>query len=114
MAYDFKKLTLEQMVDYIEKNAPQDKAWFKSEAFETRTQKKAVKQFDADGKPIMKIGKDGKPRQAVKMEEIKGGKKEQVFNLLAAKYAFAKRYMPEIIPTAKEKKPKASDILANW
>ena len=114
MAYDFKKLNQEQMVEYITKNAPEDKAWFKSVAFETRTQKKAVKQFDASGKPIIKIGKDGKPRQAVKMEEVKGGKKEQVFNLLAAKYAFANRYMPEIIPVAKEKKSKASERLANW
>ena len=134
MAYDFKKLNLEQMVEYITKNAPEDKAWFKSVAFETRTQKKAVKQFDASGKPIIKIGKDGKhrqadlnnglaaikigkdgkPRQAVKMEEVKGGEKKEVFNLLAAKYAFANRYMPEIIPVAQEKKPKASSILADW
>ena len=114
MAYDFKKLTLDEMADYIEKNAPEDKAWFKSVAFETRTQKKAVKQFDENGNPIMKVGKDGKPRQAVKMEEVKGGKKEQVFNLLSAKYAFANRYMPEIIPVAKGKKSKASERLANW
>ena len=114
MAYDFKKLNLEQMVEYITKNAPEDKAGFKSVAFETRTQKKAVKQFDASGKPIIKIGKDGKPRQAVKMEEVKGGEKKEVFNLLAAKYAFANRYMPEIIPVAQEKKPKASSILADW
>lgn len=114
MAYDFKKLTLEQMKEYIEKNAPQDKKWFKEVAFEERTQKQAIKQFDADGNPIMKAGKDGKMHQAVKMEEVKGGEKKLVFNLLKAKYAFCNKYMPEIIPVAKEKKSKASDMLADW
>lgn len=33
--YNYKTLSLEQMVEYIEKNAPQDKAWFKSQAFKT-------------------------------------------------------------------------------
>ena len=114
MAYDCKKLTLEQMKEYIEKNAPADKRWFKEVAFEERTQKQAVKQFDADGNPIMKVGKDGKMHQAVKMEEVKGGKKAMVFNLLKAKYAFCERYMPEIIPVAKQKKSPASYILENW
>ena len=71
-------------------------------------------QFDADGNPIMKVGKDGKMHQAVKMEEVKGGKKAMVFNLLKAKYAFCERYMPEILPEAKPKKPTAKDILGNW
>lgn len=114
MAYDFKKLTLDEMKDYIEKNAPADKAWFKSVAFEERVQKQAVKQFDADGNPIMKVGKDGKMQQVVKMEEVKGGKKAMVFNLLKAKKEFCQRYMPEIIPVAKQKKSTASYILENW
>jgi len=50
----------------------------------------------------------------VKMEEVKGGKKAMVFNLLKAKYAFCERYMPEIIPVAKQKKSPASYILENW
>lgn len=32
--YKYKQLTTEQMKEYIEKNAPADKAWFKSVAFD--------------------------------------------------------------------------------
>ena len=34
MAWDFKKITLEDMMDYITTNAPKDKAWFKSVAID--------------------------------------------------------------------------------
>jgi hypothetical protein len=114
MAYEFKTLTLEQMVDYIEKNAPQDKRWFKEVAFEMRGKKEAVPQFDKDGNPIMKADKNGKAKQVVKMVEVEGSEKKPVFNLLKAKYAFCERYMKEIIPVAKNKKSLANDILANW
>ena len=43
----------------------------------------------------------------------KDGRKK-VYNHLKAKKAFCERYMPEIIPVAKEKAPKASEILENW
>ena len=112
MAYEFKTLTLEQMVKYIEDNAPQDKKWFKEQAFEMRGKKVAVRQFDKDGNPIMKTDKNGKVKQAVKMVEEEG-EKTPVFNLLKAKYAFCDRYMPEIVPKAKEAK-KASDLLKDW
>lgn len=114
MEWEFKKITLEQMMTYIEANAPQDKQWFKSVAFEMRSKKKAVKQFDEDGNPVMITCKNGKQRQAVKLEEVKGSKKEPVFSLIKAKYAFCDRYMPEVIPVAKGKKKKASDMLADW
>lgn len=113
MEYNFKNLKLEQMVAYIEANAPQDKKWFKEQAFEMRGKKVAVPQFDKDGKPIMKTDKNGKSKQVVKMVEEVGGEQTPVFNLLKAKYAFCKRYMPEIVPKAKETK-KASDLLKDW
>ena len=113
MEYNFKNLKLEQMVAYIEENAPQDKKWFKEQAFEMRGKKVAVPQFDKDGNPIMKTDKKGRVKQAVKMVEEEGGEKTPVFNLLKAKYAFCKRYMPEIIPKAKET-TKASDLLKDW
>ena len=31
---EYKKITLEEMMQYIEKNAPKDKEWFKSVALE--------------------------------------------------------------------------------
>ncbi len=114
MTYDFKTLTLDQMVDYILKNAPDEKAWFKSVAFEMRCKKKAVPQFDANGNPIMKVCKDGKEKQAVKMVEVEGSEQAPVFNLLKAKYAFCEKFMPEIIPVAKKKASKAEEIWLNW
>lgn len=113
MAYEFKTLTLEQMVAYIEANAPQDKRWFKEQAFEMRGKKVAVPQFDKDGNPIMKTDKKGNAKQAVKMVEDKDSVKTPVFNLLKAKYAFCNKYMPEIVPKAKTTK-KASDLLKDW
>lgn len=79
--YDYKTIKLEEMVDYIEKNAPQDKAWFKKIAYADRKTKEGTK---------------------------------KVYNHLKAKKAFCEKYMPEIIPVAKEPEPKASDILLNW
>lgn len=113
--YVYKTLTLEQMKKYIEENAPQDKAWFKSVAFETRKKKQAVKQFDADGKPVMKESKKkkGTQYQATKMVVVENGSEKPVLNLLKAKKAFCKRYMPNILPKAK-KKSIAEEILENW
>lgn len=82
MKYDYKTITLEDMVTYIEENAPQDKAWFKQEAF--------VKTVNKKEKTISK------------------------YNHLKAKRAFCQRYMPEIIPVAKEKPINKSSIIENW
>lgn len=62
------------MVKYIEENKPNDKAWFKSVA------------FDSKGK----------------------------YSHFKARKAFCEKYMPEIIPVAKPKAPKASAMLENW
>ncbi len=42
-AEDFKKITLDEMLDFIEANHPKDKAWFKAVAFQ-----------DKDGNPTEK------------------------------------------------------------
>ena len=42
-ADSFKKITLDEMCDFIEKNFPEDKAWFKQVAYE-----------DKNGKPLAK------------------------------------------------------------
>lgn len=75
MIENFKKIKLEDMVSHIEENGGKnDKAWFKSIA------------FDEKGK----------------------------YQHLIAKKAFCEKYMPELLPVAKEKKPKASELLAKW
>lgn len=71
---NYNTMKCEDMVKYIEENKPNDKAWFKSVA------------FDSKGK----------------------------YSHFKARKAFCERYMPEIIPVAKPKAPKASAILANW
>lgn len=37
-----------------------------------------------------------------------------VYSHFKARKAFCEKYMPEIIPVAKEKAPTKADILANW
>lgn len=79
--FDYKTIKLEDMVAYMKKNAPQDKEWFLSIAYE--------------------------------QVETEDGMKN-IYSHLKAKRAFCERYMPEIIPVAKPKQPKASEILENW
>lgn len=78
-------MSLEDMVNYIKKNAPQDKDWFLKQAFVTRD---------------------------IKKKGVVIGQKE-VYNHLSARKAFCEKYMPEIIPV-KKVKTKATDILKNW
>ena len=88
--YDYKTLTVDEMIDYIVNKAPQDKAWFKSKAYD--------------------VVKD-KNGEVVKDEN---GKNKLRYSHLKAKRAFCERYMPEIIPVAKEKKKNKTDILKDW
>lgn len=36
------------------------------------------------------------------------------YNSAAARHAFCKKFMPELLPPKKEKKPTATDLLKNW
>ena len=124
MAVDFKHIDTAFMREYIEKNAPQDKAWFKSVAYDMRKKKKAVDKME-NGKPVYKQAKDkngkfkfnpdGSPKMIKAKEyiEIEDSEAKPVFNLLKAKIAFCERYMSDLLPTPEEKK-KATDRIANW
>lgn len=121
---DFKHIDIDFMADYIEKNAPQDKAWFKSVSYDMRKKKKAIDKME-NGKPVYKQAKDkngnykvnpdGSPKMIKAKEyiEIEDSEAKPVFNLLKAKIAFCERYMPDLLPTPEEKK-KATDRIANW
>ena len=85
--FDYDTITFEQMKEYIEKNAPKDKAWFKKQAI---------------GKRKIK-DKDGNVKKVI-----------ETYNHLKARKAFCERYMPEIIPVAKPKKEKVTKILETW
>ena len=78
-ATDSKKITLDEMMDYIEKNYPNDKSWFKEVAFQ-----------DKDGNKVDK------------------------YNHLNAVRQFCKKYAPELLPKAAEKKPAPTERLKNW
>ena len=123
--WEFKKITLPEMMKYIEINAPQDKAWFKSVAFDMRKTKKAIDKIGDDGKPVYKQAKDkngnykfnadGTPKMVKAREyvEVEDSTAKPVFNLLKAKRAFCARYMADILPK-ESTKTKASDDLLNW
>ena len=125
MAVDFKHIDTKFMKEYIETNAPQDKAWFKSVSMDMRKKKKAIDKVDADGKPIYKQAKDkngnfkfnpdGSPKMIKAKEyiEIEDSKAEPVYNLLKAKNAFCEKYMPDVLPNPDDK-TKASDFLKDW
>lgn len=83
----YDELTVEQMKEYIEKNAPDDKAWFKKVAIG----KREIKDSEGNVKKTIKA-----------------------YNHLKAKRAFCERYMPEIIPVAKPKKENKTKFLENW
>lgn len=113
--WQFKKITMKMMMDYIATNAPADKAWFKSVALATTTKKQSVPLFNDDGTPLMKWSKKKQAYyHAHKMVAVDSGDTVATVDMLKAKYAFCARYCPELLPVAKEKKTPALDALSNW
>lgn len=123
--WNFNKITLDDMMEYIQSEAPEDKEWFKGVAFDMRKEKKSVYKKDSDGNYILKQAKDkegnpkfnadGTPKMVKAREyvEVENSTEKPVFNILKAKRAFCARYMPEILP--KESKTEtAVDKLKNW
>lgn len=114
--YDFNHLTAKDMKDFIEKyhNDEESKKAFKSAAFETVTEKKAVTVYEADGKPKVYIDKSGKTRVKKKMIDANTGKKTVKFNLLKAKRYFYDTYKAEIDfenpPKTKKTEKKQTEI----
>lgn len=68
----YRKIKLDDMIEYIETNAPQDKTWFKSIAFDEKGKYqhlKAVKEFCDRYMPD--IVPKGKPKAPNKSEKLK-------------------------------------------
>lgn len=113
--FDYKKLTLEQMVDYVIDNDKTDKIDLNS-FMEEKNEYELVSVYEADGKPKMYVGKDGKTR--IKKQQKSTGKKVMRYNFLKAKKAFYKAFELDIewinppVSTKTEKPKKATDILA--
>ena len=105
---DYKKITIEDMVNYIKEsdNTPEAKAFIKGFYEEKPAKTKTVNKLDAEGKPITYIGKDGKLK--IKKERVAVGKATKpVYNVLKAKKGFYERYKDKIDFTNAPVKAKA-------
>ena len=76
-AEEYKKITLDEMMDYIEANYPEDKAWFKKVAFQDKDGnaiKKynhlvAVREFCTKYAPeLLPVAKEKKPSPTKRFE----------------------------------------------
>lgn len=111
---NLKKLTRNEMYDYIMANDPDRIDEFCDKVFSLEYPKVAEPLFNADGTPKMKTynaTKDGvktgerKIKPAVKMVADEKGEKRLVFNMLEAQRVFASWYKPELLePKVKKEK----------
>lgn len=112
---DYKKMKLEDMVNYLIDFDKKDMIDLNS-FMEEVDKYELVSVYDADGKPKTYIGKSGKVK--IKKEQRPTGKKTTRYNFLKAKKAFYNTFANEIEwinpPTEKKNKTtaKATDILA--
>lgn len=115
-AFDFNKLTLEDMVKFVVDNELKDKIDLK-QFLETRDKYKLVNVNDAEGKPQTYVSKKtGKIK--IKKKQIPTGEKTERYNLFKAKREFYDKFKNDIDWTnppreKKEKKAKkATSILS--
>ena len=105
-AFDFNKLTLEDMVKFVVDNELKDKIDLK-QFLETRDKYKLVNVNDAEGKPQTYVSKKtGKIK--IKKKQIPTGEKTERYNLFKAKREFYSKFKNDIDWTnpPKEKKEK--------
>ena len=104
---DYKKITIDDMVDYIVKYDPTKEAvdFIKSFYEEKPAKVERVGAVNEKGEPIMIKNKKGEMVQK-KVERAIGEEKKQVYNILKAKSDFYKRYKNDIefLNAPKEKK----------
>lgn len=116
-----KKLTCEDMFEYIQKNDKDRLEEFSDKVCSWEYPKVAEPILNADGTPKMKTynaTKDGvktgerKTKPAVKMVEDKTAEKRLVFNMLKAQRLFADWYKPELLEPKVKKEKKANGFIA--
>ena len=119
MKLDYKKLTLKQMVEYIEENHNDkaSKAAFKAAAIKDHKEQMYVDVLDADGNKVTYEDKNGKTKVKKQRIEKPNGKVSKVKSVLDAKIYFYKTYKDEIefenAPKAKEADD-LMDKLLSW
>lgn len=97
--FTYKSIKLEDIIEYVKTNDKESLAELKAIAYQ-----KMVK--DEDGNPIKE---NGKYKTVANLD--KNG--NLVYNHLFTKIWFCEKYMPDLIPVAKPKQPKASTLLDN-
>lgn len=102
-----KQLSAELMIEYIEKNYPQDKKWFKENSFVEMPDIAFVEKKDENGKVVTKTTKKGKT--VAKKEAVKTGKSKK-FNIARARKVFCERYFKELV----KKEKTITDLLKDW
>lgn len=116
-----KKLTCEDMFEYIQKNDKDRLEEFSDKVCSWEYPKVAEPILNTDGTPKMKTynaTKDGvktgerKTKPAVKMVEDKTAEKRLVFNMLKAQRLFADWYKPELLEPKVKKEKKANGFMA--
>lgn len=98
---DYKKMQIEDIINWCKENNQVD--WLKATASQ-KTEYKAyprVSAINKNGKKVMIADKSQEP--TIKLQPI---------SFIQIKKAFAEKFMPEILPEAKEKKPSMYDLIA--
>jgi hypothetical protein len=116
---DYKKLTMEQMMDYIKTyhNDAESKAAFKAVAVKEQKEQKTVVVLDENGNPIIYTDKKGKEQKKKQRVDKPDGKMIKVKDTFAAKNFFFNAYKDEIdfenAPKVKEA-DNLMDELLSW
>lgn len=95
---NYKEITLEDMINFIEENHPEDAEWFYGIAYQLK-----------DGAPCYQ--KDKFTKQLKRDDK---GNPIPRYNHLNAKKAFCEKYMPDLLPKKQPPKPKATDLLERF
>lgn len=125
MSFDsYYKLTLDDMGDYIEANAPDKKEAFKKALFPMTPKKRKQPKLDVYGNPVMKYSEKKKKWYAVQeYVVIEGSPEEAKYSLASARGWFIETFkhdekIAKLTPNNKTKKtedkPKKTDRFKNW
>jgi tRNA/tmRNA/rRNA uracil-C5-methylase (TrmA/RlmC/RlmD family) len=98
---NYKKMTINDIIAWCKANNQVE--WLKAEVNKKTSQKVYPKKtiINADGKKVKRADKD-QPYTLV----------EKDITFVQIKKEFAEKFMPEILPVAKEKKPTMKDMIA--
>ncbi len=113
VVFDYKKLTIDDMVDYILQNDPTKEAVaFINSFYEKKPAKvKRVPVFNEDGSPVMIKNKKGEEIQKKEQKPI-GKEMKDSYNILKAKSGFYERYK-DVIKFENAPKGKKVDKVAS-